>query len=78
MMDEEHGEPQTLQQKSEHNTYLLGNIGNNKVVIACLPKNEIGSSFAAAVAKDMLFNFSDVRVGLLCWHRRGYLRLPER
>lgn len=65
MMDEEHGEPQTPQQETDHNTYLLGKIGKFKVVVACLPKDEIGSSSAAAVAKDMLFTFPGVRVGLL-------------
>lgn len=65
MMDEEHGEPQTPPQETDHNTYLLGRIGKFNVVVACLPKDEIGSSSAAAVAKDMLFTFPAVRVGLL-------------
>lgn len=65
MMDEKHGDPQTPPQRADHNTYLLGCIGKFKVVIACLPKDEIGSSSAAAMAKDMLFTFPNVRVGLL-------------
>src|SRR5947207_7857842 len=65
MMDEEHGDPQMAPQRADHNTYLLGCIGKFKVVVACLPKDEIGSSSAAAVAKDMLFTFPNVRVGLL-------------
>jgi nucleoside phosphorylase len=65
MMDEEHGDPQWAPQEADHNTYLLGCIGKFKVVVACLPKDEIGSSSAAAVAKDMLFTFPNVRVGLL-------------
>jgi nucleoside phosphorylase len=64
-MDEEHGDPQRAPQEVDHNTYLLGCIGKFKVVVACLPKDEIGSSSAAAVAKDMLSTFPNVRVGLL-------------
>jgi nucleoside phosphorylase len=64
MIDEEHGDPQTLPQGADHNTYLLGRIGKFKAVVACLPKDEIGSSSAAAVAKDLLFTFPNVRVGL--------------
>lgn len=65
MMDEEHGDPQRAPQETDHNTYLLGYIAKFKVAIACLPKDEIGSSSAAAVAKDVLFTFPNVRVGLL-------------
>jgi nucleoside phosphorylase len=64
MIDEEHGDPQTLPQGADHNTYLLGRIGKFKAVVACLPKDEIGSSSAAAVAKDLLFTFPNIRVGL--------------
>jgi hypothetical protein len=65
MIDEEHGDPQTPPQGADHNTYLLGRIKKFKVVVACLPKDEIGSSSAAAVAKDMIFTFPNIRVGLL-------------
>ncbi|KAI8716695.1 Purine and uridine phosphorylase [Fusarium sp. LHS14.1] len=65
MMDEEHGDPQTPPQNADHKTSLRGRVRKFKVAIACLPKDEIGSSSAAAVPKDMLFTFSSVRVGLL-------------
>jgi nucleoside phosphorylase len=65
MMDEEHGDPQTPPQQADQNTYILGRIGKFKVVVACLPKDEIGSSSAAAVARDMLHTFPNIRVGLL-------------
>jgi nucleoside phosphorylase len=65
MMDEEHGDPQTPPQQADQNTYILGCIGKFKVVVACLPKDEIGSSSAAAVARDMLHTFRNVRVGLI-------------
>jgi nucleoside phosphorylase len=65
MMDEEHGDPQTPPQQADQNTYLLGRIGKCKVVVACLPTDRIGSSSAAAVAKDMLHTFPNIRIGLL-------------
>lgn len=57
MLDEEHGDPQTPPQEADHNTYLLGAMSGFKVVIACLPKDELGASSAAVVATDMLFTF---------------------
>jgi nucleoside phosphorylase len=65
MMDEEHGDPQTPPQRADQNTYILGRIGKFNVVVACLPKDEIGSSSAAAVARDMLHTFPNIRIGLL-------------
>lgn len=65
MMDEQHGDPQTPPQQADQNTYLLGRIGKFRVVVACLPKDEIGASPAAAVARDLLHSFSNIRVGLL-------------
>lgn len=61
----EHGDPQTPPEKADQNAYILGSIGKFKVVVACLPKDEIGSSSAAAVARDMLHTFPNIRVGLL-------------
>src|SRR5271163_4157380 len=65
IMDEEYGDPQTPPQRADQNAYILGRIGKFKVVLACLPKDEIGSSSAAAVARDMLHTFPNIRVGLL-------------
>ncbi|KAJ6089813.1 hypothetical protein N7467_005029 [Penicillium canescens] len=65
MLDEIYGQPQTPPAKADHNTYVLGSMGKFKVVIACLPIHQLGSFSAAAVAKDMLFTFPKVRVGLL-------------
>jgi nucleoside phosphorylase len=65
MLDDEHGDPQTPPQRADQNTYLLGRIGKFNVVVACLPKDEIGVSSAAAVARDMLHTFPNIRVGLL-------------
>ncbi|KAJ9295853.1 hypothetical protein DTO271G3_5876 [Paecilomyces variotii] len=65
MLDKEHGDPQTQPQKADDNNYVLGTVGRFNVVIACLPKDEIGSSSAATVARDMLFTFPGIRFGLM-------------
>lgn len=65
MLDEEHGDPQTPIGRHDHNTYLLGSIGNHNVVVACLPRDEYGAMSAAAVAKDMMHAFPQIRFGLL-------------
>jgi nucleoside phosphorylase len=64
MLDKEHpvlpaAEPQ------DTNSYLLGEIGDHNVVIACLPAETTGKVSAATVAKDMLRSFPAVRVGLM-------------
>ncbi|KAL2816405.1 ankyrin repeat-containing domain protein [Aspergillus cavernicola] len=64
MMDSEHGNPQTLP-KADNNTYVLGSIGNHKVVISCLPWDEQGHISAARVSNDMLHAFPQIRFGLL-------------
>ncbi|KAB8211945.1 nucleoside phosphorylase domain-containing protein [Aspergillus parasiticus] len=65
MLDEEHGDPQTPPQEADQNTYLLGAMSGFKVVIACLPKDEVGASSAAVVATGMLFTFPNIRVGIM-------------
>jgi len=50
---------------NDHNTYTLGSIGNHNVVIACLPKGEIGISSAATVASRMAGTFPSIRFGLM-------------
>ncbi|KAL4934272.1 uncharacterized protein BDV17DRAFT_248822 [Aspergillus undulatus] len=65
MLDEEHGDPKDSPAAADHNTYILGCIDRFKVVVACLPVHELGSAAAAAVAKDMLFTFPSIRIGLL-------------
>ncbi|OOF95982.1 hypothetical protein ASPCADRAFT_168832 [Aspergillus carbonarius ITEM 5010] len=65
MMDEEHGEPQTPPARADNNSYFLGSMGQYKIVVACLPLHQPGSSPAVAAAKEMLFTFPRIRVGLL-------------
>ena len=49
----------------DHNSYILGQIGNHNVVIACLPVGMAGTATAATVAKDMLRTFKSIRFGLM-------------
>ncbi len=65
MMDEIHAEPQTPPGEADNNSYVLGSIGKFKVVAARLPMHQLGSSSATAVAREMLFTFPKIRVGLL-------------
>lgn len=45
--------------------YTLGRVGRHNVVMAVLPKGEYGTTTAAAVAKDMLHSFPNIRIGLM-------------
>ncbi|KAF7178085.1 hypothetical protein CNMCM7691_006743 [Aspergillus felis] len=65
MMDKVHGEPQTPPAEADNNSYILGSMGSFNVVAARLPIHQVGSSSATAVAKEMLFTFPRIRVGLL-------------
>ncbi|KAK3363906.1 ankyrin repeat protein [Lasiosphaeria hispida] len=63
-LDEEHdGRCQVAQH--DNNSYVLGKIGSHNVVIAVLPDAEYGIASAAAVARDMLHSFPNVRIGLM-------------
>ncbi|GKT44024.1 uncharacterized protein ColSpa_04205 [Colletotrichum spaethianum] len=63
-LDEEHEPPQKVAHH-DNNSYTLGKIGNHNVVIAALPDGEYGTTSAAAVARDMLHSFPNVRIGLM-------------
>ncbi|KAK0367705.1 hypothetical protein CLIM01_14938, partial [Colletotrichum limetticola] len=61
--DEDEEQPPVAQ--NDNNNYALGRIGNHCVVIAVLPDGEYGTNAAAAVARDMLHSFPNVRIGLM-------------
>ena len=63
-LDEEHDGPRNVAQH-DNNSYVLGRISSHNVVIAILPDGEYGTSSAAAVARDMLHSFPNVRIGLM-------------
>lgn len=48
-------------------SYILGEIGNYNVVIACLPSEATGKVSAATVARDMLRSFPAVRFEITVW-----------
>lgn len=63
-LDDEHKRPEYLSQ-NDNNDYTLGKMGEHNVVIATLPDGEYGIASAAAVARDMLHSFPNVRIGLM-------------
>jgi nucleoside phosphorylase len=50
---------------TDQNTYILGNIGDHNIVIACLPAGAYGTISAASVAIQLLTSFHSIRFGLL-------------
>ncbi|KAL0929601.1 Kinesin light chain 5 [Colletotrichum truncatum] len=63
-LDDEHEPPRQVAQ-NDNNSYILGRIGSHNVVVATLPDGEYGTTTAAAVARDMLHSFPNVRIGLM-------------
>src|SRR5271163_1113694 len=63
MLDGEHERlPST---EGDENEYVLGQIGDHKVVLACLPMGITGNNSAAAVANNMMRSFRSIRFGLM-------------
>ncbi|CAI7595934.1 unnamed protein product [Penicillium glandicola] len=50
---------------TDHNTYILENIGEHNVVIACLPVGAYGNISAATAAVQLLSSFRFIRFGLM-------------
>lgn len=63
-LDEEHDRPEIVSQ-NDNNSYTLGSIGRHNVVVAVLPEGDYGTNSAAAVARDMMHSFPNVRIGLM-------------
>lgn len=76
MLDEEHGSPQSLVTRDSNN-YVLGRLHTHQVVIACLPRAEVGASSAALSARDLLGSFPNVRIGLMVGIGAGIPRWRE-
>ncbi|KAK2811432.1 hypothetical protein FQN50_002055 [Emmonsiellopsis sp. PD_5] len=64
MLTDEHGLPQFVPEH-DNNVYILGNIGQHKVAMACLPAGSMGIGAAAVVANNMHRTFKSLRFGLL-------------
>ncbi|KAL7944011.1 hypothetical protein V8C42DRAFT_327511 [Trichoderma barbatum] len=63
-LDEEHDLPDFVS-PNDNNVYTVGRVWKHNVVIATLPDGEYGTNVAAAVARDMLHSFPNVRIGLM-------------
>ncbi|KAI8302373.1 Kinesin light chain 4 [Colletotrichum sp. SAR11_59] len=63
-LDEEHAGPRQTA-RHDNNSYVLGKASGHNVVIATLPNGQYGTTSAAAVARDMLHSFPNVRIGLM-------------
>ncbi|KAJ5186403.1 hypothetical protein N7449_011167 [Penicillium cf. viridicatum] len=63
MLDERHDN--LPRRPNDHNAYTLGRIGLHNVVVACLPKGEIGTNNAATVATRMTSTFPSIKFGLM-------------
>ncbi|KAL1387464.1 hypothetical protein HDK64DRAFT_134977, partial [Phyllosticta capitalensis] len=63
-LDEEHELPGHAS-SNDNNAYTVGRIGKHNVVIALLPIGGYGVVPAAAVARDMLHSFPNVKIGLM-------------
>ena len=63
MLDEVHAEPQL---KSSHQcSYIMGKIGDHKLVVACLPSGVYGTTSAAVVTAYLRSTFPNIRCGLM-------------
>ena len=60
----------------DQNSYVLGNIGNHNVAIACLGQGDYGTSSAAVMAKDMLSVFPSLRIRLMVGTAGGIPSCP--
>jgi nucleoside phosphorylase len=63
MLDETHLD--LPKQPNDHNAYTLGRVGGHNVVVACLPKGEIGNNNSATVAAWMTSTFPSIKFGLM-------------
>ncbi|KAF4920129.1 hypothetical protein CGCVW01_v007182 [Colletotrichum viniferum] len=65
MLDQRHVNIPNMQPPTDPNAYTLGSMGNHNIVIACLPKGQIGVVSANTVATNMVSTFPAVRIGLM-------------
>lgn len=63
MLDEVHAEPQL--ESSHQCSYLLGKIGDHRLVVACLPSGVYGTTSAAVVTAYLRSTFPNIRCGLM-------------
>lgn len=65
MLDQRHSGLRDMAPPNDSNSYTLGSIGKHNIVIACLPKGQVGNNSAATVASQMVSTFPSIKVGLM-------------
>jgi nucleoside phosphorylase len=50
---------------NDPNTYTLGSVSKHNIVIACLPKGEIGNNSVVIVATWLISTFPSIKFGLM-------------
>ena len=63
MLDAIH--PNLPRPPTDQNTYILRNIEEHNIVIACLPSGVYGTISATTVAMQLLYSFHSIRFGLM-------------
>ena len=63
MLDQKHADLPKPQH--DHNAYTLGRVGEHNIVIACLPKGEVGNNAAATVVTRMTSTFPSIKFGVM-------------
>ncbi|KAF3903443.1 hypothetical protein ABW20_dc0102901 [Dactylellina cionopaga] len=63
MLDQQHGD--LPNPPKDDNSYTFGSIGKHNIVIACLPKGQVGTVSAAIVAVRMVSSFPNIKFGLM-------------
>ncbi|KAF4879415.1 Vegetative incompatibility protein HET-E-1 [Colletotrichum siamense] len=65
MLDEEFRDVHIRKAVNDTNTYTLGSIGRHMIVIACLPKGQLGVARASKVATSMTSTFRNIKFVLM-------------
>ncbi|KAF4914996.1 Ankyrin-3 [Colletotrichum fructicola] len=65
MLDEEFQDVHIRKAANDTNTYTLGSIGRHMIVIACLPKGQLGVVRASKVATSMTSTFRNIKFVLM-------------
>ncbi|KAF9877062.1 ceramide glucosyltransferase [Colletotrichum karsti] len=65
MLDHRHPDIPNMKPVNDTNAYTLGSIGKHNIVIACLPKGQVGTVSAANVASRMISTFPSIKFGLM-------------
>ncbi|EQB46479.1 hypothetical protein CGLO_14452 [Colletotrichum gloeosporioides Cg-14] len=63
MLDDLHPSHQTI--PDDPNAYILGNIGQHNIVMACLPSGQYGTNWAAKVGINMKRTFRSIKFGFM-------------